>query len=594
MTFVPGEQVGPYQILEQLGQGGMATVYKAYHAALERYVAIKVLHPAFLEDDNFKSRFLREARLVARLEHPNIVPVYDFSEHKGQPYLVMKFIEGETLKARMMRGPLAAEEVLRIVDAVGKALQYAHDQGVLHRDIKPSNVILARDGNIYLADFGLARIAQAGSATLTSDMIIGTPQYIAPEQALGRKDLDERVDVYSLGVMLYEIAVGRVPYNADTPFAIIHDHIYTPLPLPRTLNPNVPEAVERVLLKALAKERDDRYASVQDLTEAFKQAWVSSGVLEHPETLALAREPLPPPPMPDAPTVQPSQTLEPPPLPETKQTPQAEMAAAAARPARPWGWFAAGAALALAFLFVLGALRAANQDFPPPTALDRVPASRELPPDVPSNPDDATDTPAVREALRAVADSPDDPWAYYQLGMAFLASDRLVPALEQFRKAGEVSGEPEEMAAMADEAASQGVWPAAAVLYYQATRSWGADTPAEIWDALYEAVYEVGAMPEAPTALEWKNWERVDANLKRFVQARYQFYNGDPQQAYALLDELYQIDPAFPPAMFLEAEFALQEGRTDDAFHLLTELQQMPYLPDWMAWRVAEMLNEIP
>ncbi|MCK5318433.1 MAG: serine/threonine protein kinase, partial [Anaerolineales bacterium] len=137
MSFAIGENVGPYRIIEQLGQGGMATVFKAYHAALDRYVAIKVLHPAFKEEPNFLSRFQREARVVARLEHPNIVPIYDYAEHKGQPYLVMKFIEGQTLKARMNEKPLSKEEAVEIVDAVGGALAYAHKEGVLHRDVKP-------------------------------------------------------------------------------------------------------------------------------------------------------------------------------------------------------------------------------------------------------------------------------------------------------------------------------------------------------------------------------------------------------------------------------------------------------------------------
>ena len=161
MSFNPGEQVGPYRIMEQLGQGGMATVYKAYHPALDRYVAIKVLHQAFLEDPTFHARFQREARVVAKLEHPNIVPIHDYAEHEKRPYLVMKFIEGETLKARLQSGPLSPDEIERIIEAVGAALHYAHKQGILHRDIKPSNVILSKDGQIYLADFGLARIAQA-------------------------------------------------------------------------------------------------------------------------------------------------------------------------------------------------------------------------------------------------------------------------------------------------------------------------------------------------------------------------------------------------------------------------------------------------
>lgn len=284
MTFTIGENIGPYRILEQLGQGGMATVYKAYHPALDRHVALKVLHPAFKEDPNFLGRFQREAKLVAKLEHPNIVPIYDFAEHEGYPYLVMKFIEGETLKARLTRGRLSTEEILKITHAVGAALSYAHHKGILHRDIKPSNVLLTPDGQIYLADFGLARLAAASDSTLSTDVLIGTPQYISPEQANGLKDLDARSDVYCFGVMLYEMVVGRVPFNADTPYAIVHDHIYKPLPLPRKINPAISEAVEIVLLKALAKDRNDRYPDVAALVKAFETA------LTAPQAAPLIRE----------------------------------------------------------------------------------------------------------------------------------------------------------------------------------------------------------------------------------------------------------------------------------------------------------------
>ncbi len=272
MGFANGENVGPYRIITQLGSGGMATVYKAYHAALDRYVAIKVMHQALKEDPNFLGRFQREAKIVARLEHPHIVPIYDFSEHEGQPYLVMRFVEGETLKSHMQARKLAVAQVMDIMRPVCQALDYAHNQGVLHRDIKPSNILITPQNGVFLTDFGLAKIAQTGESTLSQDMMVGTPQYISPEQAQGRSDLDARTDIYSLGVVLYELLVGRVPFQADTPYAVVHDHIFTPLPMPRSLNPALPEPFERVLLKALAKERDDRYSSVSDFLSALDKA----------------------------------------------------------------------------------------------------------------------------------------------------------------------------------------------------------------------------------------------------------------------------------------------------------------------------------
>src|SRR5258706_9004245 len=272
MPFAEGETVGPYRITDRLGQGGMATVFRAYHPNLDRYVAIKVLHPSFKEDSSFLVRFQREAQIVAKLEHPNIVPTYDFNDHNGEPYLVMKFIEGETLKGHLEKQPLSLDETLKIMTAVAQALTYANDQGVLHRDIKPSNVLLERGVTPFLADFGLARMATAGESTLSQDMMLGTPQYISPEKAQGVQDLDGTTDIYSLGVVLYELVVGRVPFNADTPYAIVHDHIYSPLPMPTKVNPSVPPAVERVLLKSLAKNRDDRYKSAVEMVQAFRQA----------------------------------------------------------------------------------------------------------------------------------------------------------------------------------------------------------------------------------------------------------------------------------------------------------------------------------
>lgn len=290
MAFNPGDRIGQYRIEAQLGHGGMATIYKAHHARLARSVAIKVLHPAFTRDQNFLARFQREAQIVAGLEHRHIVPIYDFDEIDGQPYLVLKYIEGETLKAIIERAALPLNEIIRIMTPIADALDYAHGQGVLHRDIKPSNILIERDGTPYLTDFGLARMAHIGDSTVSADVLLGTPNYISPEQALGRKDIDARADVYALGVVLYELVTGRVPFSADTPYAVIHDHIYAELPKPSAINPQIPDAIEAVLVKALAKAPEDRYESAGALVSAFRDAVAASG-LEQREPLVKVASP---------------------------------------------------------------------------------------------------------------------------------------------------------------------------------------------------------------------------------------------------------------------------------------------------------------
>lgn len=278
----PGQQVGAYRVIAQIGSGGMATVYKASHEKLERLVAIKVMHTAFMQDPNFRTRFEREAKIIARLDHPHIVPVYDYAEIDGQPYLVMKHIEGRTLKQMLIKQTLTLADILRLLTPIADALDYAHSMNVLHRDIKPSNIIIDPNGTPYLTDFGMARIVQVGESTISADMMLGTPQYISPEQALGKQDIDARTDLYSLGVVLYELIVGQVPFSGDTPYSVIHDHIYRALPLPHEVNPAVPPQVEAVLLKALAKEPSGRYATAKTMMAALREALDASGLHELP------------------------------------------------------------------------------------------------------------------------------------------------------------------------------------------------------------------------------------------------------------------------------------------------------------------------
>lgn len=272
MSLSVGEKLGQYQIIEEVGKGGMATVYKAYHSELDRHVAIKVMDADMSKEKGFIERFKREARVIARLDNPHIVPVYGYDEYHGQPYLVLKYIDGQTLRDRMKNTSLPTEEVLEYVKSVGDGLQYAHNRGILHRDVKPSNVLISSDGNTYLTDFGLAKVIKEGTSITTGDVILGTPYYISPEQAKNSEHLDEGTDIYSFGVMIYEMVVGRVPYESDTPISVIEDHIYTPVPLPTSFQPGLPLEIEQVLLKTLAKERQERYDTVTNLVKAFQQA----------------------------------------------------------------------------------------------------------------------------------------------------------------------------------------------------------------------------------------------------------------------------------------------------------------------------------
>lgn len=274
-TDLTGTTLGKYRLVEKLGQGGMAQVYKAYQPDLDRYVAIKVLHPHLTSDEEFAARFRREARAIAALEHPHSVRVYDFDTDHDLAFIVMEYLTGASLKARLRDlscrneyMPLA--EAQHIIGALADALDYAHAHGVIHRDIKPSNVLITTDGRPVLTDFGIAKMIDATIITGSSSSL-GTPAYMSPEQAKGEPG-DARSDIYALGVMLYQLCTNHLPFDADTPYAIILKHLTAPLPPPRSLRPDLPEPVEQVILKALAKEPDDRYQTAAEMGAAIRAA----------------------------------------------------------------------------------------------------------------------------------------------------------------------------------------------------------------------------------------------------------------------------------------------------------------------------------
>ncbi|MCJ7625768.1 MAG: serine/threonine protein kinase, partial [Anaerolineaceae bacterium] len=279
MTNLIGKSLGRYHIIEQLGRGGMATVYKAYDTRLERDVAVKIIRrEAFGEEvlERIIKRFDREAKSLARLSHPNIVRVYDYGEHDGSPYLVMEYLSGGTLK-KITGKPVHYRKAAQLLLPIARALDYAHrhKDKIIHRDVKPSNILITETGEPLLSDFGIAKILEGDHGmTLTGTGVgVGTPEYMAPEQAKGHTP-DGRGDVYALGVVFYELVTGRKPYEADTPMAVVIKQATEPLPRPRDFVPDLPDEVEKSLFKALAKEPGDRFADMGEFARVLEGlAW---------------------------------------------------------------------------------------------------------------------------------------------------------------------------------------------------------------------------------------------------------------------------------------------------------------------------------
>jgi serine/threonine protein kinase len=613
MPIVVGETLGAYRIIEQLGQGGMATVFKAYHAALDRYVAIKALHPAFKEDVNFLARFQREARVVARLDHPNIVPIYDFSEHEGRPYLVMKFIEGETLKARLAQRKLSFGEIIVIVDAVGKALTYAHQQGILHRDVKPSNVLLAKDGQIYLADFGLARIASAGESTLSSDMMLGTPQYISPEQAMGKRELDEGTDIYSFGVLLYELLVGKVPFSADTPYAIIHDHIYSPLPMPHSINPKISDDIERVLLKALAKERADRYTTVNEMVESFKGACSGyeesalpvetvetqvaaipavltktkiptaaepvSGI-QKPTVLGTASEGEPVTPVAERPAIIPVSDEEP-------AGPPAETSLPKLVPARKplhKRWYVWLLVIAGIFGVCLSALIARGMIKNKQASVGQaIPTATQAPQEI-TKPLDL-----LQQARRKVDENPNDPDVHLNLAVLLIDARQFEDVARELNRVEGLMGDPGYYIEHGMMYRDQQKWIAAAWAYLRARELNPDLKTGEAIDLWHEAVYKAFMDPEAGRVVDLERIRVIDGPMAGVARVQAELTAGNVGRAETIILEVIKQFENFPEALLVQARVFARLKNTDRVGKILDTLKQIKNLPPWIRDEISRI-----
>lgn len=595
MSFQEGEEVNGYTVMEQLGRGGMATVFKAYHASLDRYVALKVMHPAFMEDENFLARFQREARVVAKLEHPNIIPVYDFSDHDGRTYLVMKYVEGMTLKGRLQEGPIPPDEGVKIIETLGAGLAYAHDQGVLHRDIKPSNVILAKDGQIFLADFGLARIASAGESTLSSDMMIGTPQYISPEQALGERDLGPATDIYSFGVVVYELVVGQVPYSSDTPFSVVHDHIYKPLPLPRTVNPNVPESMERILLKSLAKDPADRFESVDVMVTAFKKS-VLGDTLPDVEHVASVPTPTPAP----IPSVGKGST--------GASQPESAVEEKLKKKRKFRWWYIP---LILLFCFFTLVILSNNSDDNRPGLFDNgqngqnnteVDNSEDESDEVDQSNDGSGQgngqsgrNAVVKDAENQVAENPDDPYAYLNLAVAYLDAGNDRKAADAYEDGQILAGDdPDFYMVAGDLFASRNMWLQALEQYIQSATYGDLENNEDLFNKLRQSVYK--SAEDVDSRSIFIDAEDKDELLVQVGAARYTLLHlENPELALEAIERALDQNPNFPDALLVRAEILIEMGGADnirEATRLLRRLNEGD-IPSWIQIKARNLLSEI-
>ncbi len=271
MDQLIGQQLDNFQVIERIGTGGMATVFKAYQPSLDRHVAIKVLPTRHAQDPVFFKRFVQEARSIARLAHPNIVHIYNFGEQDIIKYIAMEYVEGGTLKQRLNQ-PLPLPQAVDFVIQAAQGLDCAHRNGIIHRDIKPANMLLRKNGHLLLSDFGLAKILEETTNITRTGARLGTPHYMSPEQGTGRA-VDTRTDIYSLGIVLFHCLAGEPPFHAENPLSMSVKHLQDPLPVDKLArNYNVPDPIIQVILKMAAKQPEERYQSAHELIDALSTA----------------------------------------------------------------------------------------------------------------------------------------------------------------------------------------------------------------------------------------------------------------------------------------------------------------------------------
>jgi serine/threonine protein kinase len=394
-----GRRLGKYEIIELLGQGGMATVYKGYQPDIDRFVAIKVLPPHPGQNSQFIDRFRLEARTIAQLQHPHILPMHDYGNEAGILYLVMAYVSGGSLKERIEQGPMTLREAETVLRQIASALDYAHRRGVIHRDIKPDNVLLDEEGHASLADFGIVKILEGEKTTglTATGGVLGTPAYMAPEQSQGL-GVSAKTDIYALGVIVYEMLTGQQPYRADTPMQVMLKHITDPVPSLLEVGTHLPPALEPVMMRVLAKNPEDRYATASEFAQEFLRAIhrdESAVMLKEPGTTKEAAPtyaPTPPPSRAPVPAVTPPEIIIHQSPPETSSSTFQQPPRSGTSPIVLLGGFAI-----IALLAVIVVLLALNDNPPPATPVAAAStATLELP----------TDTPEATSVAAAPTDVP--------------------------------------------------------------------------------------------------------------------------------------------------------------------------------------------
>ncbi|HLF37453.1 MAG TPA: tetratricopeptide repeat protein [Anaerolineales bacterium] len=580
MQGLIGQELGGYRIIAQIGKGGMATVFKAYQPSLDRYVAIKVLPPYYAEqDETFLKRFRQEAKAIASLRHPNILIVLDYGELERTTYLVMEFVEAGTLGGQMGK-PMAPGQMAGLVGQVAGALHYAHQEGVVHRDIKPSNILLPKPNWPLLTDFGLAKIV-GGTQLTQSGTVAGTPAYMSPEQGRGER-VDHRSDIYSLGIVLYEMATGVVPFQAETPMAVIVKHIIDPLPLPRSKTPELSEAIERVILKALAKEPADRFQDVGQLAEALTaavgtlppgKASVAPSFPSHELTTlqvtgsGVAAQ------LPVATRVDPEEGMA-----------EAVAAGARAKGAKSW-WFRLGLAAGVLVLGFVGFAAARALGFggsagsPIADEPGEARTLEQLVADGYANLQSGDFEAAIRDFERAIEREPGNPERYFDVARAYFASGDPDAASDLIQEAvdlipgdsgvHESAGWVYQELGLHEEAASE--FRAALEL-----------DPQELW--LYAAIsdsYLAAGLPEeaAGVLAEGLANPEVAADSASLESIGWVFLSlGDPAQAERTFNQAITAGADFPGPWEGLAEAVYQQGELVDALAILAD--GMQYFPE--------------